>query len=396
MQKLLQFLLVGLFSFSLIACGDKTGGDGKEGNGGSASDNSETIKIGHFGSLTGNTATFGQETQRGLELAVEELNAKGGVLGKKIELITEDTRSQTQDAGLAAEKLIGQDKVAVLIGEVASSLSLVAAPIAEREKVPMISPASTNPKVTVDNGKTREYVYRICFIDPFQGKVMAKFARENLKVTKVAILQDNANDYSVGLAKNFKETFTAMGGEIIEEQAYEAGQVDFKSQLTAIRAKNPEAIYVPGYYTEVGLIAIQARELGIKVPLMGGDGWDSPELTKGAAQGALEGTFFSNHYSVEDTTARVREFADKFQKKFGQLPGAMSALGYDAMMITAHVIEQAKTTEAAALIKGLAGLKDFPGITGNITIDAEHNAQKSAVILQIKAGKFAYYATVNP
>lgn len=393
MQKLLQFLLVGLVSFSLVACGDKAG---EENNGGSTNDNSETIKIGHFGSLTGNTATFGQETQRGLELAVEELNANGGVLGKKIELITEDTRSQTQDAGLAAEKLIGQDKVAVLIGEVASSLSLVAAPIADREKVPMITPASTNPKVTVDNGNVREYVYRICFIDPFQGKVMAKFAKENLKAQRVAILTDNANDYSVGLAQNFKETFTAMGGEIVEQQAYEAGQVDFKSQLTAIRGKNPEAIYVPGYYTEVGLIAIQARELGIKVPLLGGDGWDSPELTKGAAKQALEGTFFSNHYSVEDTTARVREFAEKFQKKFGQAPGAMSALGYDAMMIAAHVIEQAKTTNSAELIKGLAGLKEFPGVTGNITIDAEHNAQKSAVILQIKDGKFTYYTTVNP
>lgn len=394
MRKLLQFLLVGLFSFSLIACGDKSGDDGKDG--GSANDNSETIKIGHFGSLTGNTATFGQETQRGLELAVEELNANGGLLGKKVELITEDTRSQTQDAGLAAEKLIGQDKVAVLIGEVASSLSLVAAPIAEREKVPMITPASTNPKVTVADGKVRDYVFRICFIDPFQGKVMAKFAKENLNAQRVAILTDNANDYSVGLAQNFKETFLAMGGEIVEQQAYEAGQVDFKSQLTAIRAKNPDAIYVPGYYTEVSLIAIQARELGITVPLMGGDGWDSPELTKGAAKQALEGTFFSNHYSVEDTTARVREFADKFQKKFGQAPGAMSALGYDAMMIAAHVIEQAKTTDPAALVKGLAGLKDFPAVTGNITIDAEHNAEKSAVILQIKDGKFAYYATVKP
>ncbi len=284
----------------------------------------------------------------------------------------------------------------MLIGEVASSLSLVAAPIADREKVPMITPASTNPKVTVADGKVRDYVFRICFIDPFQGKVMAKFAKENLNAQRVAILTDNANDYSVGLAQNFKETFLAMGGEIVEQQAYEAGQVDFKSQLTAIRAKNPDAIYVPGYYTEVSLIAIQASELGITVPLMGGDGWDSPELTKGAAKQALEGTFFSNHYSVEDTTARVREFADKFQKKFGQAPGAMSALGYDAMMIAAHVIEQAKTTDPAALVKGLAGLKDFPAVTGNITIDAEHNAEKSAVILQIKDGKFAYYATVKP
>lgn len=390
MRKLFQFLVLVLFAVSLVACSEGE-------NSGSGEDNAETIKIGHFASLTGPTATFGQQTQQGIEFAVEEINAAGGVLGKKIELIAEDTRSMTQDAGLAAEKLIGSDKVKVLLGEVSSSLSLAAAPIAEREHVPMITPASTNPEVTVDKqGKARKYVFRICFIDPFQGKVMAKFAKENLNAQRVAILKDNANDYSVGLAKNFRETFTGMGGEIIEEQAYEAGQVDFKSQLTAIKATNPDAIYVPGYYTEVSLIAVQARELGITVPLLGGDGWDSPELTKGSAGAALEGTFFSNHYSVEDTTAAVREFTERFKAKYGDQPGAMSALGYDAMKIVAHVMEQAKSTDADAIVAGLNTLKDFPGITGNITIDEQHNAEKSAVVLQIKEGKFSYYTTVAP
>ncbi len=395
MQKLFQFLFLALFVVSLAACSDDGGDSGDDA--GTNDDNAETIKIGHFASLTGPTATFGQQTQQGIALAVEELNAKGGVLGKQVELIAEDTRSMTQDASFAAEKLIGSDKVKVLLGEVSSSLSLAAAPIAERQKVPMITPASTNPKVTVDaNGEARKYIFRICFIDPFQGKVMAKFAKENLNATRVAILKDNANDYSVGLARNFNETFAAMGGEIIEEQAYEAGQVDFKSQLTAIKATNPDAIYVPGYYTEVSLIAVQARELGITVPLLGGDGWDSPKLTEGSAKEALEGTFFSNHYSVEDTSAVVRAFTDRFNKKYGEQPGAMAALGYDAMMIAAHVMEEAKSTDAEAIVAGLNALKDFPGITGNITIDAQHNAEKSAVVLQIKDGKYAYYTTVTP
>lgn len=392
MRKLFLFLVIGFLSISLAACGNKNGDGG--GNDGADSD---VIKIGHIASMTGNTATFGQESDKGIRLAVKEINDKGGILGKKVELITEDTRSVTQDAGLAAEKLIGRDKVKVLLGEVSSSLSLAAAPIAEREKVPMISPASTNPKVTVMNGDVRDHVFRICFIDPFQGRVMAKFASENLNAKRVAVLTDNANDYSVGLAQNFKETFRAMGGEIVEEQSYEAGQVDFKSQLTAIRAKNPDAIYVPGYYTEVSLIAIQARVLGISVPLLGGDGWDSPKLTEGdAARKALEGAFFSNHYSVQDTSARVTEFKEKFQKEYGELPGAMSALGYDAMMIVAHVMEQTKSTDAAAFVKALAGLKNFPGVTGNISIDAEHNAEKPAVVLQLKDGQYSYYTTVNP
>ncbi|MGE3803018.1 MAG: ABC transporter substrate-binding protein [Candidatus Kapaibacterium sp.] len=389
MRKLLFILLSGLLSGGIISCGEGDSNGGEE---------SDVIKIGHFASMQGDIATFGQQTNNGMLLAVEEINAAGGVLGKKIELKTEDTRSTTQDAGLAAEKLISQDKVTVLLGEVASSLSLVAAPIAEREKVPMVTPASTNPEVTVDkNGNVRKYVFRVCFIDPFQGKVMAKFAKENLNATRVAILKDNANDYSVGLAKNFQETFVGMGGEIIAEQAYEAKQVDFKSQLTAIKAMNPDVIYVPGYYTEVSLIAEQARDLGITVPLLGGDGWDSPELTKGKFKEALEGCYFSNHYSVEDTTALVKTFTEKYAKMFnGEAPGAMSALGYDAMYIVADAIKRAGTTEAEAVTKALGETRDFKGITGNITINSQHNAEKSAVVLKIKDGKFTYFATVAP
>lgn len=382
LTRLFSILLLAGLSFS--ACGEAEVDD-------------SIIKIGHFASLQGDIATFGQQTDNGIKLAVEEINASGGVLGKQIKLITEDSRSTTQDAGSAAEKLISKDRVLVLLGEVASSLSLVAAPIAEREQVPMVTPASTNPEVTVaKNGTVRKFVFRVCFIDPFQGKVMAMFAYNNLGARKVAILSDNANDYSVGLSKNFRVAFESMGGEIVVETAYEAKQVDFKSQLTEIREANVDAIYVPGYYTEVSLIAEQARDLGVEQPLMGGDGWDSPELVKGKFAESLEGCFFSNHYSVEDTTAVVKAFTDKYTEVYGELPGAMAALGYDAMYIVKDAIERAGVADPLKVRDALESTSGFSGITGLITINENHNAEKSAVVLQIKGGKFTYFATIDP
>jgi branched-chain amino acid transport system substrate-binding protein len=383
MKSIISSLLLLLLPVIIAGCGSEETDD-------------SVIKIGHFASLQGDIATFGQQTDKGIRLAVEEINASGGVLGKQIELITEDTRSTTQDAGLAAEKLIGKDRVAVLLGEVASSLSLIAAPIAEREQVPMVTPASTNPAVTVDeNGVVRDYVFRVCFIDPFQGRVMATFAYENLGARRVAILSDNANDYSVGLANNFREAFIGMGGEVVLETAYEAKQVDFRSQLTGIRNADVDVVYVPGYYTEVGLIAEQARDLGITEPLLGGDGWDSPELVKGKFAEALEGTYFSNHYSVEDTSASVRAFTEKYEETYGEQPGAMAALGYDAMYIVKDAIERAGTADPKAIRDALENTVNFEGITGTITINENHNADKSAVVLKIKGGKFTYFATID-
>ncbi len=383
-MKKLSLLLALLIPVAIIGCGESEQDD-------------SVIRIGHFASLQGDIATFGQQTDNGIRLAVEEINADGGVLGKQIELITEDTRSTTQDAGSAAEKLISKDRVLVLLGEVASSLSLIAAPIAEREQVPMVTPSSTNPEVTVaKNGKVRDFVFRVCFIDPFQGKVMATFAYENLGARRVAILSDNANDYSVGLAKNFKEAFTEMGGEIVVETAYEAKQVDFKSQLTEIRESDVDVAYVPGYYTEVSLIAAQARDLGFDKPLLGGDGWDSPELVKGEFAEALEGCYFSNHYSVEDTTRMVKEFTDKYEAKYGEQPGAMAALGYDAMYIVKDAIERAGKADPLLVRDALEATTDFSGVTGTITINEDHNAIKPAVVLKIRDGKFTYFATIDP
>ncbi|MEO5930537.1 MAG: ABC transporter substrate-binding protein [Candidatus Kapaibacterium sp.] len=390
MRNRFALILASAVTLCIVGCKKDGGSDAKPAD-------AATIKIGQFASLTGKEATFGGQVDNGVKLAVDEINKAGGLLGKQITLVTEDTQSDSKGAQNSVEKLISKDHVIAVIGEVASSRSIAAAPICEREKVPMLSPASTNEKVTVENGKVKDYIFRICFIDPFQGAVMAKFAAQNLNVKQVAILKDNASDYSVGLAKNFTEKFQGLGGTIAIEQAFTGGQSDFKAELTAIKAKNPQAIFVPGYYTEVSLIAAQARELGITVPLLGGDGWDSPELTKGAGGPALEGCYFSNHYSNDDTSQAVQGFIKRYEAAYkNEAPGAMSALGYDAMNIIAAVIKTSGKADPESIKTGLATLKGYSGVTGNITIDPNHNATKSAVILQIKGGKFTYSATVAP
>jgi branched-chain amino acid transport system substrate-binding protein len=387
-------LLLGIAA--LVGVGACNGGKNGDQPGGSGDANGP-IKIGHYASMTGKEATFGSQVDAGIRLAVEEINASGGVLGRTIEVKTEDTQSQTQAASNAVEKLIGRDEVVALLGEVASGRTMAAAPIAEREKVPMLSPASTNEKVTLaKDGSALKYIYRICFIDPFQGEVMAKFASQNLGKKKIALLVDKANAYSVGLAKNFSEKLAALGGQIVIEQAYEGGQSDFKAQLTAIKAKNPEAIFVPGYYTEVSLIATQARELGITLPLLGGDGWDSPVLTQGAAGKALEGCYFSNHFSEQDTSAIVQNFVKTFRAKYNEEAGAMAALGYDAMKILAKVIADAGKADRESIAAGLAKLSNYQGVTGTISIDAQHNATKPAVVLEIKGGRPTYVSTIQP
>ncbi|MGH7286694.1 MAG: ABC transporter substrate-binding protein, partial [Myxococcota bacterium] len=287
-------------------------------------DAGDTIRVGHFASLTGDTATFGQSADRGMQLAIQEINAAGGVLGRPLELISEDDRSVTEEARSAAQKLLQRDGVVALLGEVASSRSLAAAPEAQRARIPMISPASTNPKVT----EVGDYVFRACFIDPFQGAVMARFAAQELGARRVAILLDYKQDYSVGLADYFRRTFQELGGEIIADERYTGGDIEFRAQLTTVRAANPDAIFVPGYYTEVGLIAKQARELGITVPMLGGDGWDSQKtLEIGGA--AVEGYYFSTHYSADAENPKVQAFVKRYRESYGAVPDAMAALGYD-------------------------------------------------------------------
>ncbi|HEY4414189.1 MAG TPA: ABC transporter substrate-binding protein [Verrucomicrobiae bacterium] len=352
---------------------------------------SATIKVGEFASLTGSEATFGQQSHNGTQLAVDEINAAGGVLGKKIDLITEDDQSQAGQPATVVRKLISSDGVVAILGEVASSRSLEAAPICQQNKIPMISPASTNPKVT----EVGDYIFRVCFIDPYQGTVMANFAQKKLNLHNVAVLKDVKSDYSLGLAKFFIDSFTKMGGKIIAEQSYSSGDKDFNAQLTAIKALNPDGIFVPGYYTEAGSIASQARALGISVPLFGGDGWESSSLVPiGGA--ALEGDFFSTHYSPEENSPVVQDFVKKFKAKYDEMPDCMGALGYDSAMILADAIKRAGSTDPAKVRDAIAATKNFPGVTGQITIDADRNASKSAVILTITNGVFKYVETIAP
>ncbi len=357
--------------------------------GGSSS--GDMIKIGEFTCLTGQTASFGTASHNGAIMVIDEANANGGVLGKKIKLITEDDQSKPGEAATAVRKLISRDHIVALIGEIASSRSLEGGPIAQQNKIPMVSPGSTNQNVT----KIGDYIFRVCFIDPFQGTVMAKFSLNSLKKTKVAVLTDVRQDYSVGLAQFFKEYFTKHGGTIVAEQSYSSGDQDFKAQLTSIRAANPEAIFVPGYYNEVGLIALQARELGIKVPLLGGDGWDSPTLTQIGGP-AMEGNFFANHFSTEDKSPVIQDFVHQYKARFNKEPDGMAALGYDAAKVLLDAVTRAGSTDPAKLRDALAGTKDFQGVTGKITIDENRNANKSAVVLTIKDKQFHYVETIAP
>ncbi len=353
----------------------------------------DTIKIGEYASLTGKEASLGQSSHQGTILAVERINAAGGVLGRKLELITEDTQSKPGESGTAVRKLISRDKVVAILGEVASSRSLEGAPIAQRSKVPMISPASTNPKVT----EIGDYIFRVCFIDPFQGPVMAKFALNTLKVKRVGLMVSSSSAYSVGLAKYFKEAFTAAGGTIVIEQKYQEGDRDFKAQLTAIRAAGVEAIFNPGYYNEGALMVKQARDLGITVPMFGADSWEAEALIQLGGK-AIEGVFLCSHYSPQDPSPRVQEFVDAYRQRWGEgfAPDSNASLGYDSVLVLADAIRRAGSTDRAAIRDALAATKDFEAVTGTITIDPRRDASKSAVIITVKDGRFQYVETINP
>lgn len=355
--------------------------------------NNDEIVIGHYASMTGGQATFGQSTDNGIKLALEEINAAGGVNGKKIRLITYDDKGEAREAGAAVTRLVNRDGVTAVLGEVASSLSLAGAPICQQAGVPMITPSSTNPDVTLKGDK----IFRVCFIDPFQGWVVAKFSRENekIKANKAAILFDQANAYSVGLRDVFAKAFADMGGQITTIQTYQEGDQDFSAQLTAIRSSEPDVVFIPGYYTDVGNIALQARKLGIKVPLVGGDGWDSAKLAEIGGK-AIEGTFYSNHYSPEDPTPRVQEFIKKYREQYKETPDGLAALGYDAARILSEAMARAKSLSGDAIAAELAATKDFDGVTGRISMDAQRNAVKPAVILEMKDGKPVYVTTIEP
>ncbi len=375
-------------TFALLAISATLGLGGCDKSGGAAGD----IVVGEFASLTGKEATFGTSSHEGTLLAIEEINAAGGVLGKKIKLLTEDNQSKAGESATVVNKLISKDGAVAILGEVASSRSMEAAPICQSNGIPMISPSSTNPKVT----ETGNFIFRVCFIDPFQGTVMANFAKNTLKAKKVAVFTDVKSDYSKGLAKFFKEGFSKGGGEIVAELDFNGGDKDFKGQLTTIKSKNPDAVFVPGYYTDAALICIQAKEIGLTVPLFGGDGWESEKLTE-IGKEAVEGNYFSTHYHPDVSSAKSKAFVESYKKRFsGKLPDAMAALGYDSAMLLADAIKRAESTDGAKVRDALAATKELEAVTGKTTLDAKRDAVKAAVIIQVKGGKFNFVESVNP
>lgn len=388
MKKKVAFLMAALFATGTLA------GCGKSAE---TSATASTIKVGLNYELSGQVATYGQGLVQGIELAIEEINKNGGVLGKQIEAVKVDNKSETAESANVATKLAVKEKVVAILGPATSGNTKAAAPIAVQNKVPLISASATADDVTVDsNGKVRDFIFKTCFSDSFQGVIMANFAYEDLGKKNAVILVDNGSDYSKGLAKNFKETFEKFGGKVLSQEAYAAKETNFKAVLTTIKGLNPEVIYLPGYYEEVGLIVKQARELGINTPILGGDGYESPKLAELAGKTALNGVYFTNHYSSKDTTPEVVAFQKAFKAKYNKEPDAFNALGYDLAYFLADAIKRTGEADPVKLKEALAATKDFKGITGNITIDANHNPVKSITILEMKDGEQTFLKKLDP
>lgn len=352
----------------------------------------EDIIVGQLGSFSGDKATFGASLLNSMAMAAEEINQSGGLLGgRQIRYVLEDDQSKAGQPAALVRKVISNNHAVAIIGEFVSSLALEAAPICDALQVPMITPGATNPMLT----QKSTYVFRDNFNDNFQGEVMAKFALETLKLKNVAVITAVNQDYSIGLAQAFIKYFKAHGGTIIAEKSYSSGDKDFRAQLTAMKSLKPEAIFVPSYYVDGGLIARQARSLGIQIPLLGGDGWDSPLLSQ-IAGSSMEGNYFTTHFSADDDHPLIQKFVKKYTDRFHRLPDSFSSLGYDAVYILADAIQRAGTTDEPALRNAIAETKNFNGITGTITIDENRNAIKPAVIVQFREGKPRFVARVMP
>lgn len=376
-----------MFMSALTGCG-----------GGSKGADGDTIKVGGLLEMTGGSASFGISGKNGIDLALKKINEKGVLGGKKLSLVVADTKSEASEATNGMQKLISQDKVVAVIGPNQSSAVIASGAINNGAKVVDITPMGTNPDVTVDpkTKQVKPYSFRTCFIDPFQGTVMASFASNELKVKRAAVYIDNTSDYAKGLAQFFKENFVKNGGQVVIEEAYLQKDTDFKSTLTKIKAAKPDFIYIPGYYQEVGLIVKQAREMGINVPMAGGDGWDSAKLPEIAGKAALENTFFSSLYSPDDTSDLNKEFVAEYKKAYNTNPDVFAALAYDSALLVAKAIEDAGSADPAKIAEAMAKIKGFKGVSGEVTFNEEHNPIKSAVIIEHKDGKQTFKTKVNP
>lgn len=384
------FLATTLVAGVLAGCNGETSSDEDK-------EKKEVIKIGMNLELGGNVASYGSSIAEGAELAIEEINENGGIDGRKIELVKVNNNSENNKAVDAAYKLATQDKVDVIIAPATSGNVLATVQIANEYKIPTVTASGTAPNLTEnEDGSINEYIFRTCFIDPFQGVVAANFATEELGVKNVAIYADNASDYAKGLAASFKKQVEKNGGKVVAEEAYVAKETDFKSTLTLIKSKNPEFIFIPGYYEEVGLIVKQARELGINVPLMGADGWDSPKLVELAGAKALNNTFITNHYSSEDPDDRIQDFVKVFKDKYKESPNSFHALGYDTVYFIKDAVERAGSLGGEKIKDALASTENLELVTGTFSVDEKHNAVKSATVLEYVDGKQVFKTKVEP
>ena len=392
-KKLIAVTAVLTLAVGMVGCSNSSSGGSS--SGGSSSD---TIKIGADLEMTGQVAAFGQSQLNGIKLAADEINSAGGVLGKKLDIISADNASKKDEATRVATKLITEDKVDVLMGAAISGDTFAALEVADNKKVPLLTPSATNDNITFDSKKNKlnDWVFRACFTDSFQGKVMADFASKKLNAKKSVIYTESSSDYSKGLSKAFKDTFEKDGGTIAAEESYQTKDTDFKAVLTRIKTLNPDVIWVPGYYDEVGKIVKQAREMGITAPMMGGDGWDAPQLVEIAGKDALNNTFISNHYTSEDPDPKVKKFVDAFKAKYGSVPDAMAVLGYDATYMMADAIKRAGAVDKEKIKTALADTKDFEGVTGKIALDKNHDPVKAAAVLEFKDGKQTFKDKIVP
>lgn len=352
-----------------------------------SADNSDTIKLGVNYELSGNVATYGRSSVEGIELAVKEINEAGGIDGKKIELVKYDNKSDVAEATTLTTKLITQDKVLAVMGPATSGAFKGTIPVAMQNKVPVVSGSATADDVTVDESGVKEYAFRICFNDSYQGTGMANYALNNLNKSKAVIIMDSSSDYGKGLAENFTKTFEAGGGTIVAQEAYVAGDTDFNSIITKIKGEDFDVIFIPGYYEEAGLIIKQAREQGIDVPILGADGFDSPELVNLAGADALNDVYFSNHYSSLDQDPVVQDFIKSFESEYGKQPDAFNALGYDLARFVVEGVKRAEKLDGESVKNALEAIEDFNGVTGNFSVDENHNPVKALIVIELKDGK---------
>jgi len=349
------------------------------------------VKIGAVSCLTGALSTFGVSSLQGAKLAVEEVNKSGGVLGQPIDLIIEDNGSKAGEAATIVRKFISQDKVVAILGDLTSSATMEAAPLAQAAKIPLLTPSATNIAIT----RIGDYIFRSCFVDPFTGKVMARFALDHLHAKRAILFTDVKQDYSLGVSDVIRRYFTDHGGEIMRSISYSSGDTDFRTQLTEVRAQRPEVVFLPAYYTEAALILRQARQLGMGVPFVGGEGWDSPALIKIAGKSA-DGNYYTNHFSATDPSERVKAFVEKYRSNYGAVPDALAALWYDGAGLLFLALNKAGSTDPAKIRDALASTRNFQGVTGMISIDENRNASKPGVILAIQDGETKMVQQVTP